>query len=169
MGSHANSLSVTILSCSRCRAVQKERLKKVKQGVQEKSNPHANEGKERAGREGGSPPNPLAFVVRRTNEAAVRTVFSDTTSPHTHTHCENATPPTPNNERSRKGWQQGKGILCPNGLAGGKCKTGTQEHMLSVASQAVKQYVPVVSIYLLSHRQDELVGGKIPLSLSIAN
>lgn len=41
--------------------------------------------KRRQRKEGGT--NPPAFVAKRTNEAAVRTVLSDTTSHCTHTHC----------------------------------------------------------------------------------
>lgn len=43
--------------------------------------------KEKAGKKN------LAFVVKRTNEAALRTVHGDTTSLCTHTHCVNASHP----------------------------------------------------------------------------
>lgn len=49
--------------------------------------------------------NPLAFVVKRTNDTAVRTVLTDT-SRRTHTLCENASHPS--NERAKQGQAEGK-------------------------------------------------------------
>lgn len=84
--------------------------KKSSRGSKKNSTRMPTKGKKEQAK-GGTPPNPLAFVVRRTNEAAVRTVLSDTTSPHTHTHCENAAPLPPIMRETEKTGNRERGYI----------------------------------------------------------
>lgn len=76
-------LVFTLLHCSKGAL-----KKKSSRGSKKNSTRMPTKGKkEKAGKK------PLAFVVKRTNEAALRTVHGDTTSLCTHTHCESASHP----------------------------------------------------------------------------
>lgn len=94
MSSPANSLSVTIPSVHTAalfKRSSKGGKKKSSRGSKKNSTRMPTKGKkEKAGER---KKKTLAFVVKRTNEAAFRTVHGETTSMCTHTHCENASYP----------------------------------------------------------------------------
>lgn len=88
MSSPTNSLSVTIPSVHTAALFKRSSKKKSSRGSKKNSTRMPTKGKnEKAGKK------KIAFVVKRTNEAALRTVHGDTTSLCTHTHCENASHP----------------------------------------------------------------------------